>query len=124
MSQWQVLERVYEGFPLYLRRPLGLEYNSPPMGLTILLTVTHTFNFRRLDGRPESPYNQGLEDFDVAVTGYFASVKIGQVVLVETFGGERNYYFYVAPSVDTQAMLSDLRTRYPENRLGLAWRHD
>jgi hypothetical protein len=88
------------------------------------LTVTHELSFRRLDGAPEPSYNRGLEDFDASVTGYFSKSREGQIVLVETFGGKRHYYFYVFPSVNVGAVLNDLRGRFPGYRLEAEARND
>jgi hypothetical protein len=78
----------------------------------------------RFDGAPEPTYNRGLEDFDVSVTSYFAQSGGGQVVLVETFGGKRHYYFYVSPSVKVESVLSDLRGRFPGYKLEAEVRND
>jgi hypothetical protein len=110
---WESLERVHEGFPLYLRRPLGLDFEALSPRFPIRLTVTHALSFRRFDGLPQATYNRGLEQFDSDVVSYFTKGGEGQVVLVETFGGERNYYFYVSSSVDAGVVLADLRARFP-----------
>jgi hypothetical protein len=65
--------------------------------------LTHTFNFRRSDGAPEPTYNDTLAKFDLTVTRSFRIDRTGQIVLIETFGGRRNYYFYVIPAFDGDA---------------------
>jgi hypothetical protein len=112
-SAWETLKRTYEGFPLYLRRPVGLDFDALAPKFKVQVALTHTFSFRRFDGAPEPIYNKSLEEFDLSVTRYFDQSGDGQVVLVKTFGGKRNYYFYVAASVDLDAMVSDLRGRFP-----------
>jgi hypothetical protein len=123
-TPWESKQRAYEGFPLYLRRPIGLDFDALSARFPVHLTVSHEFSFRRFDGAPESRYNGALEEFDVAVTRYFAGSNDGQVVLVETFGGTRHYYFYVAPSVTVGPMLADLRARFPGYRLEAEARSD
>jgi hypothetical protein len=44
--------------------------------------------------------------------------------LVETFGGQRHYYFYVSSSVLVESVLSDLRSRFPGYKLEAAIRND
>jgi hypothetical protein len=113
---WETRTRTHEGFPLYLRRPVGLDFDALASKFATRLVLTHTFSFRRLDGAPEPGYNEALAEFDTSVTRYFEPSGAGQIVLVETFAGKRNYYFYVA-SFDPNAMLDDLRHRYPGCRL-------
>jgi len=115
---------MYEGFPLYLRRPLGLDFDSLSSRFPVHFTLTHELSFRRFDGAPEPTYNNKLENFDVAVTGYFSASGHGQIVLVETFGGKRHYYFYVVPAVEPDVVLSDLRRRFPGFKLAGAARND
>ena len=117
--EWATLTREYEGFPLYLRFPLRLDYNALQHTFPVRLVLTHTFSFRRFDGLPEARYNETLEEFDFALVTYFEASGLGQVVLVETFGGERNYYYYVAPSVDPEAISADIRSRYPGQKIEL-----
>jgi hypothetical protein len=121
---WESVQRTYEGYPLYLRRPAGLDFDALSPNFPVHLTITHELTFRRFDGAPEPAYNRGLEDFDVSVTRYFAETGGGQVVLVETFGGKRHYYFYVSPSVKVESVLSDLRGRFPGYKLEAEVRSD
>lgn len=116
-SPWISLRREHEGFPLYLRYPAALDYDVLQSKLPVRLVVTHTFTVRRFDGAPEPKYNESLEELDGFLTGYFASSDRGQIVLVETFGGERNYYFYIANSADTETLLADVRRQFSGQRV-------
>jgi hypothetical protein len=122
--EWATLTREYEGFPLYLRFPRGLDYDSLQCRFPVRLVLTHVFNFRRFDGAPEPRYNETLEEFDLSLTRYFKASELGQIVLVETFGGKRHYYYYVATSVDTEAILRSLQARFPEQRIELQSKAD
>lgn len=121
---WRNLTRTYEDFPLYLRCPVGLDYDTLALTFPVHVTVTHEFSLRRFDGAPEPRYNDTLEAFDQAVVRYFTASGEGCPVLVETFGGERNYYFYAKQSVDPQAVAADLRVRFPGLRLTASARSD
>ena len=117
MYSWATAERTYEGFPLFLRRPINVDTSEHRRSFPDLVVVTHTFAKRLPDGRPESDYNRGLEDMDVAIVRSFDATHAGVPVLVETFGGERNYYFYVAPGTDVSAILAPITAAYPDERL-------
>jgi hypothetical protein len=121
---WESLQRTYEGFPLYLRRPKNLDFDALAPKFPVLLILTHVFSFRRFDGAPEPTYNDKLEEFDSAVVRYFVGSGTGQGVLVETFGGKRNYYFYTAATVNPTLMLSDLRGRFPGQNLEVESKSD
>jgi hypothetical protein len=122
--EWATLTREYEGFPLYLRFPRGLNYDSLQRRFPVRLVLTHVFSFRRFDGAPEPHYNEMLEEFDLSLLRYFKAGGLGQIVLVETFGGKRHYYYYVATSVDAEAILVNLRSRYPEQKVELQSKAD
>ena len=121
---WESAQRTFEGFPLYLRRPKGLDFDKLSERFPVHLTVTHEFSFRRLDGAPEPTYNDGLEKFDLSLTDLFSHTADGQVVLVETFGGKRHYYFYVAQNVHAESVLEELRSTFPGYKLEAAVRPD
>jgi hypothetical protein len=116
-TSWVSLRREHEGFPLYLRFPTALDYDALQSKLPVRLVVRHTFSLRRFDGAPEPRYNDTLEEFDRFVINYFANPDRGQVVLVETFGGERNYYFYLAGAAESETLLAAVRQRFPGQRV-------
>jgi len=111
------LRREYRGFGLYLRYPASLDVKTHQSKLPVRLAITHTFSFRRFDGAPEPRYNETLEEFDTYLTGFFRDSARGQIVLVETFGGKRNYYFYLADAADGEQLLNKLRARFPGHRV-------
>lgn len=121
--EWATLTREYEGFPLYLRFPLRLDYDVLQNRFPVRIVLTHTFNFRQFDGSPEPSYNEMLEEFDLSLVTYFKTSALGQIVLVETYGGKRHYY-YVAASVDAATMLPELRSRFARQRIDLQSKSD
>jgi hypothetical protein len=123
-TPWESAQRTHEGFPLYLRRPAGLEFDALMPRYPALMALSHHLSSVRPDGAPEPTYNRGLEDFDAAVTSFFLRSHEGQIVLVETFGGKRHYYFYVSPSVVADDVLGELRARFPGHRLEVETRSD
>ena len=117
MYSWVTAERRYEGFPLLLRRPTDADTPEHRRSFSDLVIITHTFANRLPDGRPDSDYNRGLEDMDVAIVRAFDAMRSGVPVLVETFGGEPNYYFYVAAETDVSAILAPIVAAYHGERL-------
>lgn len=121
---WLTAERTYEGFPLLLRRPGEIGDDLPRALYSALAVVTHEFAKRLANGLPEGAYNRGLFEMDCDLVTVFDSERMGIPVLVETFGGERNYYFYVSPDADAVAILSAFVHRYPMERLSWEIRPD
>lgn len=117
MTGWLTAEREYEGFPLMLRRPATVDRQGLQILCTELLTTTHTFAKRKPNGLPEPAYNKSLIDFDLAIQRAFNTQKDGTIVLIETFGGERNYYFYVSSSVAISDRLVAIREQFPAEQL-------
>jgi hypothetical protein len=124
MHTWLTAEKIYEGFPLLLRRPADLNVDSLRPSLPSLVVVTHTFTKRKPDGLPEPDYNHGLAEMDHELVTAFDVDRMGVPALVETFGGERNYYFYVAKDTDVSAVISAVASRYPAERLSWTVRPD
>lgn len=110
--QWRTCEIEYEGFPLFLRWPDGLDYAAVELRHPKLLVLTHKFSFRKFNGLPEPKYNHTLMDFDLTAVALFRNTAQGQILLVETFGGERNYYYAVSDGVDSEQVTARLRSRF------------
>lgn len=119
---WAGSGHVYEGFPLYLRRPTNVDTPTNRRRYPRLAVVTHEFSHRYPDGRPEPKYNQTLFDFDIAITTAFDSPPAGVPILVETFGGKRHYYFCVAPNVDIGAIVQAVMRHFPTEKLSWEYR--
>ena len=49
---------------------------------------------------------------------------MGVPALIETFGGERNYYFYVSEETDVSNIISSMSHLYPSEKLSLKVKRD
>ncbi len=121
---WHRRSLEYEGFPLHLRWPATLDFDDLSGRFPKLFVLTHTFSFKRFDGAPEPAYNDTLADFDLAVIRSFRDSSTGQIVLIETFGGKRNYYFYVVSAFDGGAFRQSLSDRFAGFNLSETTRED
>ena len=124
MREWLTIERIYEGFPLFFRRVTNLDIQSLRPLLPNLAVVTHQFAKRKPNGLPEPTYNDGLAEMDHELITAFDVDRMGVPVLIETFGGERNYYFYIAADADAPSVISAIAWRYPDERLSWTIRPD
>jgi hypothetical protein len=107
--RWLTSPRLeHEGYPLYLRRP---EYENIWIyqdQFPLLLTITHRFDKVKSNGLPESDYNKSLSDLDHKLVCLFNNNE-GIIFLIETFGGERNYYYFVSEAVDHESKVDAVR---------------
>jgi hypothetical protein len=124
MRTWLTAEKTYEGFPLMLRRPAHFNVESLRPGLPTLAVVTHKFTERKPNGLPQPDYNHGLAKMDHELVTAFDIDRMGVPALIETFGGERNYYFYVAADTDVASTISAIAGRYPEEDISWLVRPD
>jgi len=124
MTTWLTGEKTYEGFPLFLRRPAHLDVEVLRPSFPKLAIVTHEFSKRKPNGLPEPDYNHELAGMDHELIAAFDIDRMGVSVLVETFGGKRHYYFYVADNADVPAVISAIACRYPDERLSWSVRPD
>jgi hypothetical protein len=115
--RWKVGETRYEGFPLLLRFPDDINYDAPPAGFSTLLIITHNLAKVQPSGLPDKAYNTTLEDFDDSLIRLIESDGHGMLVLVETFGGKRAYYFYIDAVFDIHTVQVDVASRYSEHSL-------
>jgi hypothetical protein len=124
MAKWVTAEKLHEGFPLLLRRPATLDIVSLRSRFPKLAFATHALTKVTSNGLPEKDYNGGLAELDHELLTAFDAGPLGVPVLVETYAGERCYYFYVAANVDVSAVISAIALRYPQERLSSSTRPD
>ncbi len=124
MRTWLSVEKTFEGFPLFLRRPAHLDIDSLRPAFPTLVVVTHEFTKRKSNGLPEPDYNHSLAGMDHELVVAFDVDRMGVAALIETFGGKRHYYFYVAADTDTRAVISAVVGHYPKERLSWTVRPD
>jgi len=121
---WKTGTTEYEGFPLLLRLPVGLDYDSLQYQYPRLFLVTHTLDIVQQSGLPDATYNKGLIEFDDAMVTLFSNNNSGLTVLVETFCGKRIYYMYVSNSADTETAMKHMQKNYSDCRLTWQLKND
>jgi hypothetical protein len=124
MSKWLTAEKLHEGFPLLLRRPATLDVASLRPRYPLLAFATLALTKLTSNGLPERGYNHGLAELDHELLTAFDAGPLGVSVLVETYAGERCYYFYVAVNADVSGIVSAIGLRYPQERISTSTRSD
>jgi len=121
---WVVSQHTYEGFPLLLRHVDRLPFPSRRKRLPKLAIITHTFAKRRSDGLPDPDYNNGLFDLDMALIDAMKLDGVGTPVLIETFGGKRMFYYYVADQPSAEGRFQDVKRLFDGEELSFDCRAD
>ena len=124
MQTWLTAESTYQGFPLFLRRPANINVEQFEKSFANLVVVTHHLSRVLPSGLPEADYNQSLAELDHDLVTAFDCNRSGVIALVETFGGERNYYFYVKADADVTEKVSAIARLYPSEKLAWSVRSD
>jgi hypothetical protein len=107
----------HEGRRLLLRRPEALDVETVSKGLPRLVVITHVLEELRPDGLPEAEYEETLALLDNALVSYPAEKGLGKAVLVETFQGRRNYYWYTAATPPLEQVRDALLDAHPGHEL-------
>ncbi len=121
---WLTAMVEHEGYPLALRVRPTADTEKNRTRYPRLAVITHTLAQVRPNGLPEPDYNDLLAEFNLAIVEAVDQHDAGLTVLVETFGGRRNYYAYVAAADHAESAVDSLRKRFPEHQLSLAGRMD
>jgi hypothetical protein len=88
-----------------------------------LFLVRHHFAKRLDNGLPEPDYNDGLAELDLSLMRLFGEDD-GMLMLVETFGGKRLYYYYLRDNVEGAQALEAIKKRRPDEQLSCDWYDD
>lgn len=121
---WKTGSFEYEGFPLLLRVPDGLNYDALKQIYPQLISVTHYLSNVEANGLPEADYNASLIVFDDQLVGALEDTGAGITVLVETFGGERTYYMYSKSDFQPELLEQELNKTFPEHRIEISSKTD
>ena len=116
---WLTANTLYQGFPIYLRRPniLVSEYPSLSPHYPKLLVLTHSLAHVKSDGLPEAEYNDSLRVLDSELIDTFHAGDFAIAALVETFAGKRTYYFYARKELDIDSLLDRFAERFPSEKI-------
>jgi hypothetical protein len=119
MRTWLNADSMYEGYPIYFRRPRVLRTEFPLLQPRYprLLVLTHVLTHVKSNGLPETAYNTSLEALSLALTLPFEDEKAGLIAVIETFAGKRTFYIYLAPSFDAEALVREVQARFPHENL-------
>jgi hypothetical protein len=126
-ERWKTGSFEYEGFPLFLRSPYKLNYDELQILYPQFISLTHILKDVNNNGLPNKEYNQSLFEFDTFVSEVLENKRNGVTVLIETFGGKRNYYMYSIEEIDTVKLKELILNNFPdqeiliESRLDLKW---
>ena len=115
--KWNVGEYKYEGYPLLLRFPIGLDYDALSKEYPQLVVATFEFSEVTSNGLPESNYNKSLEYFDLYLSSRIERDGEGITVLIETFSGKRIFYMYSKRELDLEQLKNKVAAQYPKNHL-------
>ena len=117
---WMQTELEYEGFPLYLRYPAGLNYDELKITYPQFITITHILSEVKSNGLPKSEYNKSLFGFDGQLVDILEKAGAGLTVLVETFGGKRAYYMYSKDDFSPELLEKKLKESFPEHEIEIS----
>lgn len=117
MGEWVTGESDFEGFPLVLRIPLDVDWRTLEKTCTELLTVTHTFDAHQPNGLPIDDQDEGLLNLDKALKNSFANQENAEIVLIEMYGGKRNYYFYISRDVRVDEPIGEIQKKFADQSI-------
>jgi hypothetical protein len=109
---WFTAEIEHEGFPLLLRKPDYKNVWFYKTQYSKLLCVTHSLDKVKDNGLPENAYNSSLADFDHEMCSLFKESNEGIIILVETFGGKRNYFYYLSSTIDFATKIETIKETF------------
>ncbi|WP_298903836.1 DUF695 domain-containing protein [uncultured Psychroserpens sp.] len=122
--EWLTTKTEYDGLPLYLRLPNYKNVWEFRVKYPQLVCITHMFDSVKDNGLPADEYNKSLMDFDREIVNLFDPNKNGIVFLVETYGGARNYWFYITDSKFFFNVFEELKIKHSDKKLELDYQND
>jgi len=123
-QRWLTAKIKHEGFPRYLRKPDYKDIWILRDKFPVLLTVTHKLRKVDANGIPDPDYNESLGEFDNQMTRLLRQENEGVIALVETFGGERNYYYFVTDKIDYEEKIKRIKETNKDVELEIHSRTD
>ena len=122
--KWFTTDTVYDGLPLHLRRPAYENVWNDQNSFSQLFCITHKLDMVKGNGLPESAYNKTLDGFDEELVNLFNPANEGIIILIETFSGKRNYWYYLSRSTSYNLKVSLLKEKYPSHSMVTSYNDD
>jgi len=110
---WSLAEGSIEGRPSVIRfRPTLKEYLGDAR-YPRRLQITWTFQGDGQSGMPSSDESEAMESLEDLLVPAFERAEAGLLAFVFTHGGNREWHFYVSPSVNLGAVVNDALASSP-----------
>lgn len=109
---WFTIEVKYDGLPLLLRKPNHTSIWSFEGKFNRLVSIEHTLDKVTSNGLPEKTYNATLTEFDHHMCTLLEQSDEGIIILIETFSGKRNYYYYTLPELSTDQLMTQAENKF------------
>lgn len=100
-----------------LRYREDLDIDSLKSKYTNLVVVRHKLSKVSPNGLPEADYNEKLFALDDGLRTLFELSLHGAPVIIETFGGKRNYYIYADLKENASDLIESLKRAFPNEHL-------
>jgi hypothetical protein len=112
--EWGILKVNRGEKPAVLRFRIASDYTAILVGYPELLVVTQFLTqVTYPSGFPTRVYNESIRELDRAMVDLFEVDNKGVSVLVETCGGKRTYYKYIAHGIDVDSAIRSITTKFP-----------
>jgi hypothetical protein len=121
---WSSAEFQYEGLPLLIRKPDFDNIWQWQEMFPMRLSITHHLSKIKSNGLPENEYNWSLADFDAALCDLFEQEVEGIIFLIETFSGERHYYYYISETTDFECRIVRVKEHFGIEKIEVAYNED
>lgn len=114
--EWLTANTMYDGFPIYFRRPniAVSEFDGLKEKYPVLVTISQNLKEVKENGLPYGSYNETLEKFDESIIQPFENNELGIIGLIETFAGKRTYFVYTSKSFNPLEFKEEIQRRFPK----------
>ena len=109
---WSNAELDYEGLPLLLRKPDYQNILQFKSKFTKLVAIVHHLEMVDKLGLPKKSYNSKISKFDDYMCDLFTVTNDGIIFLIETFNGNRTYYYYCDNTLVIDTLADKIRSKF------------
>jgi hypothetical protein len=111
---WSTTDSEYEGYPLRVDKPNYTDIYEYKARYPRLVRITFHFDSTMANGWPKPDYEIALADFDEDMRVLFDREKEGIIFLIETYGAQRAYHYFISDMVDYKARVVEIGYKYPK----------
>lgn len=116
-DRWIDTSMVYDGHPINVIFPVYSNLNRYRNQFSDILSVSYRPPLMLDDGISVQNFDGSIENLDQLLQDLFLARKTGFLFLIETYAGNRQYFYLIKPDCNVEYSMDSIQKEFPDLNL-------